>query len=278
MSESRPSMRGTIRPIALAIVFSTLGFGLRAALKLLLDVELAKWIASLANLALAAFGAFVVLPRWLKQPFGEVGLAEYSRRLGFYLPAGAWKHVLLGIVLALCTLSGMWVGSLLGGGYALDGSSLTLSHVLFSLNPGVWEEFFYRGITMIVLLKCTRSIRQAALIQILIFGLLHVKGVDLWSWVDVVTVMVIAVAFTYSAYKTRVLLSGIVFHFFHDLFLLVVQSPGGEAAGFAQRGLFYLALWIMVGVACLAIKVAAEKLGVQAQDELYRSAAARESR
>jgi membrane protease YdiL (CAAX protease family) len=271
-------LRDTIRPIAFAIVFATLGFTLRAALKLLLDVELAKWIASLANFTLAAFGAFVVFPRWLKQPFGEVGLAEYSHRLGFYLPAGAWKHVLLGIVLALCTLSGMWVGSLLGGGYAPDRSNVTLSHVLFCLNPGVWEEFFYRGIVMIVLLKCTRSIRQAALVQILIFGLLHVKGVDLWSWLDAVSVMIIAVAFTYAAYKTRVLLSGIVFHFLHDVFLLVAQSPGGEAAGFAQQGLFYLALWVMVGVACIAIKVAADKLGVQAQDELYRSAAARESR
>lgn len=270
MSKSQPSIRSTIQQIALAVVFLTLGFLLRALVKMLFDVEISKWVASLFNFALAAFGAFVVFPRWLKQPFGQVDLGEYRRRLGFYLPPGAWKHVLLGLVLALCTLSGMLVGSLLGGRYVPDWRTVNLPHILFSLNAGVWEEFFYRGIIMMILLNRTRSVRKAVLIQVLLFGLMHVKGFDLWSWVDVLSVTIITLGFVYAAYKTRALLAGIVFHFLHDALLFLVQSPESESVGLLEHVQFYLALWIMVGVACLLIKAAADKLGVQAQTELYR--------
>ena len=88
----------------------------------------------------------------------------------------------------------MMLGFILTGRYVLDWSTITLSHTVFSLNPGVWEEFAYRGIIMFVLLGSVQSLRQAAFIQTLIFGLLHLGGTDLWSWVDVVSVMIITVA------------------------------------------------------------------------------------
>jgi hypothetical protein len=133
-----------------------------------------------------------------------------------------------------------------------------------------WEEFFYRGIIMAVLLRTARSVRQAALIQILLFGLAHIKGLDLQAWIDVISVMVIAVAFTYAAYKTRTLIAGIVFHFLYDALLYLVQVPVAKHAGLAEHALFYGALWTMVGIACLLTKVAAEKLGVQVRTELCR--------
>jgi membrane protease YdiL (CAAX protease family) len=263
-------MKDTVRPIALAFVFTTLGFALRAVLAMLLDVELSKLAASVINWVLAAVGAFYVFPRLLKQPFGPVSLAEYTRRLGLTLPPGAWRHLVLGVILAGCTLGGMLVSSILTGRYVLDWSTVSLSHVVFSLNPGVWEEFFYRGIIMLVLLKSVKSVRLAALIQIVLFGLAHVKGVDLRSWVDVVSVMIIAIAFTYAAYKTRALIAGIVFHYVHDVFLFLVQVPDGSSSGFAESATFYLLLWGMVGVACLIAKLAADRLGVRAEDELYQ--------
>jgi len=223
-----------------------------------------------ANLALAALGAFYVFPKLLKQPFGDVGLAEYTRRLGLTLPRGVWKHVLLGAVLAVCTLGTMLIGSILTGRYVLDWSTVSLSHAVFSLNPGIWEEFFYRGIIMAVLLKSAKSIRRAVLIQIVLFGLAHIKGVDLQVWLDVVSVMIIAVACTYAAYKTRTLIAAMVFHFLHDTLLFLVQVPKGQSTGFAANAAFYASLWIGVGVACLFIKLGADKLGVQARSELYQ--------
>jgi len=269
MNKFRDLMKSTVSPIALATLLPTFGFLLRLLLDMLLDVEISKLPISVLNIPLAAFIAFFIFPKLLKQPFGKVDLPEYTRRLGFYLPLNAWKHVVLGVILALCTLAGMLVGSILTGRYVLDWSTINISHTVFSLNPGIWEELGYRGIIMFVLLK-SKSVRQAALIQVLLFGLLHIKGVDLWSWVDVISVIVIALAFTYAAYKTRTLLAGIVFHFLHDALLFFVQVPEGEYLGFTENMSFYVALWIMVGVACLLIRVAAEKLGVQAQAELYQ--------
>lgn len=270
MNRFRNVMKNTVRPIALALVFTVPGFALRQLLKVFLDVEIPLLIASIFNFALAALGAFVIFPKGLKQPFGKVDLSDYVRRLGLYLPPNAWKHVGLGLVLALCTLGGMLVASILTGRYVLDWSTIELSHIVFSLNPGVWEEIFFRGIIMAVLLKKAKSVRRAALIQIVIFGLIHVKGIDAWSWFDAISVMVITSAFTYSAYKTRTLLAGIVFHFFHDALLFFVQVPDGEYFGFAENMTFYVALWISVGLACMIAKGAVEKFGVQGQDELYR--------
>jgi membrane protease YdiL (CAAX protease family) len=120
-----------------------------------------------------------------------------------------------------------------------------------------------------VILFASRSLKRAALIQIVLFGLTHIKGIDLWSWIDVLSVMFIAVAFTYSAYKTRTLVAGIVFHFLHDTFLFLPQVPGGEYIGVSENIVFYASLWLMVGVACALIKFSADRLGVRADEELY---------
>jgi hypothetical protein len=269
-SERVGSVRSSVRLIALAMACAALGFILRAALRTLLDIEISRLVASVLNFALAAFAAFCLFPKWLKQPFGKVGLSVYLKCLGFHLPPGAWKHVVLGVVLALCTLGGMLIGALLSGRYVLDWSTVSVSHTVFSLNPGVWEEFFYRGIVMAVLLKGAKSVRRAALIQILLFGLAHVKGFGLWSWMDVISVMIVAVGLTYAAYKTRTLISGVVFHFAHDALLYLVQVPRSEELGFVEHAVFHLALWTMAGVACLLTRVAAERLGVQARTELYQ--------
>jgi len=265
------SLRTTVRSIALAIVFVSPGFLLRLLLNLLADVKISLLSASILNFGLAAFGALVVFPKVLKQPFGELPLADYRRRLGFYWPEKPWRHVALGIVLALCTLSGMLASSLLTGRYVLDWRTIDLEHLVFSLNPGVWEEFFFRGIIMLVLLQRMLTHKQAALIQIVLFGLTHIKGFAIWAWVDVLSVMIMAVAFTYAAYKTRTLIAGIVFHFIHDSLLSVVQVPAGEYIGFRENIIFFTLLWLMVGVACWVVKAATERLGVRSQAELYEA-------
>lgn len=262
-------LRNMVRSIALAVVFVSPGFLLRLLLKVLMHVEMSVLFASVVNFGLGALGAFVVFPKGIKQPFGAVSLAEYARRLGFYLPVKAWKHVALGVVLALCTLGGMLAGSLLTGRYVFDWRTFNLEHLVFSLNPGVWEEFFFRGVVMVVLLQRVRTIRQAALIQIVLFRLAHVKGLDLWDCVDVASVMILGTALVYVAYKTRTLAVGIVFHFLHDSLLYVLQVPGGEYFGLRENLAFFVALWVMVGVACLVARVAAERLGVRSEAELY---------
>jgi membrane protease YdiL (CAAX protease family) len=273
MGKSKSATSEAVSAIALAVTFTSAGFMLRVLIRMLFDVTLSKEVASVLNFALAIMGAYLVFPKGLKQPFGEVSLSEYSRRLGVYWPSEAWKHIVLGIILALCTLSGLLASALLSGRYVLDWSTLSFSHTLFSVNPGVWEEFFFRGIIMLVLLKLVKSVRRAAAIQIVIFALSHIGDFEFWSLVDVVSVGVIAIAFTYAAYKTRTLIAGMVFHFLHDTFIYFVQVPGAELTSLSENLVFYAILWIMVGVACWLTKMAAEKFAVQGDTELYQIAA-----
>ena len=263
-------MKNTVRPIGLALVAIVLGQILVMLAEMIFDMSITKIQASIITFVIAALFGFVIFPRILKLPFGDVGLSTYLRKLGFYWPRNAWKHVLLGMLLAACTLTGIWIASLLSGRYVLDWSTVNLSHTIFSINPGVWEEFFYRGIIMLVLIGATRSIKRAALIQILLFSLAHIKGFDLWAWVDVLSVFILAIAFTYATLKTRTLVVGMVFHFLHDAFLFLPQVPGADYLGTQENVVFYACLWVMAGVACLIIKFASERLGGQADEELYK--------
>jgi membrane protease YdiL (CAAX protease family) len=270
-------LRPTIRSIALALVFVSPGFLIRTLLKLSVDNEVSVLAASLLNFGLAALGAFVFFPKLIKQPFGDVPLKEYRKRLGLYFPMKTWKHIILGVLLALCTLGGMLAASLLTGRYMLDWNTVNLEHLVFSLNPGIWEEFYFRGIIMAVLIQRTKNVRHAALIQIVLFGLTHIKKLDFWSWVDVLSVMIMAAAFVYVAYKTRTLVSGILFHFTHDWLLNLVQVPGRVFIGLRENLTFFLLLWVMLAVACLLTKFASERLGVQAESKLYVSDASQAS-
>jgi hypothetical protein len=269
MMSTKELMKDIVRPIAIAFVSVAFGSLLALFLKVFLDIEVSKLITSAITFSFAAFSAFYLFPRVLKLPFRDVALSEYLHHLGFYLPNSTWKHILLGFILAVCTLSGMLIGSLLTGRYELDWSTVNISHTIFSINPGVWEEYFFRGVIMFLLLIATRSLRRAALIQIVLFGLSHIKGIDLWSWIDVISVMFLAVAFTYATYKTRTLVAGIVFHFLHDAFLFLPQVPGGEYIGVFENIASYVSMWLMVAAACVLIKFSADNIGVKADKELY---------
>jgi membrane protease YdiL (CAAX protease family) len=263
-------MKNLVRPIAL--VWVALGFGPLVGLvfETFLELDIPVLISSGITFVASAFMAFYLFPKRLKLPFGEVGLSEYMRRLGFYRPQNIWKHILLGACLAACTFSGMLLGSLLTGRYVLNWRTVNVSHMIFSINPALWEEFFFRGVIMLLLLRATKSLKYAAVIQIVLFGLSHIKAFGLWAWVDVISVMILAVAFTYTAYKTRTLVAGIVFHFLHDAFLFLPQMPGGEYRGVYENMTFFASLWLMVGVGISVVKFSSERLGVKADRELYR--------
>jgi membrane protease YdiL (CAAX protease family) len=224
----------------------------------------------MANLAIGALLAFVIFPRVLGIPFGRVRTRVFLRRVGFSLPEEAWKHLGLGLILAGCTLSGMLVASLLTGDYVMDRSTINLPHLVFSLNPALWEELFYRGVLMIVLLEATHSLKKAFVVQVILFSLMHVKGTNVWAIVDVFFVAVLAIGFTYVAYRTRSLVAGIVFHYVHDAFLFFVQAPEEVKTSLTGSLLFYGLLCLGVGAACLATQVAADRLGVRSPTSLYR--------
>lgn len=265
------NLRNTVRPIALTFFAPTAGFLFILLLEMLLKIEVSKLLSSLFNLIVVALIAFLIFPRRLGIPFGRIDTREFLRRVGLYPPDGAWKHAVLGLSLAGCTLSGMFLASVLTGSYVMDAGTINLPHLVFSLNPALWEELFYRGVLMILLLRRTRSLRRASAIQIAVFGMAHVKGLDAWAFVDAFTVIVISLGFTYVAYKTRSLVAGVTFHYFHDALLKFVQVPATVDPGAAHRALFFVILWVMVGIGCAVTKFAVEKFGVRAPTVLYNS-------
>ena len=270
-------MRNTIRPVILTLVAPVAGFVLIFVLELFLEIELSKLLSAVVNLAVVAPIAFVLFPRQLGIPFGKIETRAFLQGVGLYLPDGAWKHIVLGLILAGCTLSGMLIPSILTGKYAMNTSTINLPHLVFSLNPGLWEELFYRGVLMILLLKLTRSLKRALVIQVALFALFHIKGIDIWVFVDVISVTVIAIGFTYTAYKTRALIAGIVYHYFHDAFLFFVQLGKDIDSSAVDKALFYGILWLMVGVGCAVTKLAVDRFGVRAPTELYHLEPAAES-
>lgn len=263
------SRREIFRAIVLTASFPMIGFGICLLAEVFLKIEIPRLTSSLINLLVVGFSALFLFPRVFGIPFGRTRPGDLNKRIGFHIPDLAWRHIVLGATLALCTLSGILIASMIIGGYELNFDNITLTHLVFSLNPGIWEEFFYRGILMVVLLRLTRSLKRAAVIQVVLFGLLHTRGVDVQSLIDVVSVMILGAGFTYAAYKTRTLVTGIMFHYLHDAFLFFVRLPGGVYTGLLENVVFYASLWAMVGFGCLITRFAVERFEIRAPTELY---------
>lgn len=265
----RSEIRETVRSVALALTFSSMGFLAVFLLKKGLKLEMSK--LSLSLIAFLVTSALVVLlfPSVFRIPFGRVGVRTFFERLGLIGAGPRFRLVALGVFASLFTLSGMLIGSLLTQKYHFSADTVTLTQAVFSLTPAIWEEILFRGVMMIVLLRLTRSYRKAAAIQISLFGLAHIKGLDALALVDAFSVTVIACAFTYIAYKTKSLLPGIVFHYLHDTFLFAVQLPGGEYSGFMDNLYFYVALWIMAKYCIFMVKLAVERFSLASPIDFY---------
>jgi membrane protease YdiL (CAAX protease family) len=267
---ARSGTRETIRSIALPFAFSGIGIAVAFLLKKGLGADLSKVTLSLVALAVTSASVLLLFPGVFKLPFGSVSIREFLANFGLIKPRPFVKLLLLGAFASLFNLSGMLVGSLLTGKYAFSPATITLGQALFSLTPGIWEELLFRGVLMIVLLRLTKSFRRAALIQVLLFGLAHIKGLDFLSLVcEPISVAIIAVGFTYIAYKTKSLIPGMVFHYLHDTFLFAVQLPGGEYAGFRDNLFFYAGLWTSVLLCMAMVKLLAERFRIVSPYDFY---------
>ena len=270
MKQLNMENKWSIRDYLVTLGAPTVGFFIVYLIEMFFNIDLSRLIMSLFNLVVTSFFAFYVLPRKRGVPFGKVATSEFLQRLGIIRQEKLVGHILIGVFLGAFSLSGMLVGSMLSGLYVFDPSTIDVSQIIFSINPGLWEELFYRGALMILLIRDTKSLRTATVIQVGIFSLLHVKGFDLWSLVDVFSVSILTLGFTYTAYKARSLIPGIVYHFLHDAFIFVVQVPSEVSLSNTQNALFFVSLWVAVGVGCLIIKISAERFGVQEKEEIYK--------
>lgn len=266
---SHSGLRRTIRSVAWPVGFSGSGFLVAFLIKKASPVPISRLEVSIIAFVVTSLCVLLLFPGVLQIPFGKVSIGAFVRRVGLSVPRRVHRHVLLGVVAAFLTLCGMLAGSILSGKWTPSSDTITLAQAVFSLTPGLWEEVLFRGVLMIVLLRMTGSFRKAAVIQILLFGLGHIKGTDLVAFVDAFSVMGLAVAFTYIAYKTRSLIPGVVFHYLHDTFVFFPQLPEGEYSGFRDNALFFGGLWVGTALVVVSVKILAERWSIVSDFDLY---------
>ena len=258
-----------LRPILLPMGFSAIGFAVAFVFKKFLHFELDRLGISIIAFTVTTLSVLYLFPKVYKIPFGKVSVREWIIKIGLYKPEHTFKYIILGILLATITLSGMLFASFQIGGYKPDLSTITLGQAIFSLTPGIWEEILFRGVLMIALLHLTKSLKKAAIIQVVLFGLAHIKGIDLLSFIDAFFVMILAISFTYVTFKTKSLIPAIIFHYLHDTFIFFVQLPDDKYIGFTNNAVFYITLLISVILTMLITKKLVERFNIQGNFDFY---------
>ncbi len=118
---------------------------------------------------------FLIVPFALYLPNGKEPFKDFlgSIRLTSFSPRG--RLALITVVGALLNLGGIFLAALLYGGWTLDLSLIvdpTNPSIIYSINPGLWEEVGWRGLILTLLLK-RFSLKRAVVINSILFSLSH---------------------------------------------------------------------------------------------------------
>ncbi len=257
--------------LAIPLIFYILAIISPLFLKLFLPISNLDYISTSLKLIILSIATFYLIPFKIGIPSPSQGRKNLID-IGLFSRRNILNSVLMGLLFGLISLSFMLIGSLLTGKYVFHLSTLDAQHVYFSLVPGVFEEVIFRGYMMIVLIKRFKNIKKAIALQVLLFTLTHVKDISLMGFIDILTVGVIALAFTYVVFRTGNLYAAIVFHFIHDAFLFVVQLPEGLDQNIFQHLLFYASVWTGMLVIILLSKILTGNIYKKDQLNVYLEA------
>jgi membrane protease YdiL (CAAX protease family) len=106
--------------------------------------------------------------------------------------------------------------------------------------------------------------RRAIITSTFLFAVVHLNPMafSLEHLVDVVSIFFMGLLFTYLVLKTGSLLPAIVFHYVHDIFVLLVQNtPGADET--LSSILLYAFLWIALILGVFLTKVIVERWSSQ---------------
>lgn len=264
------SLKFRIRSIALSVVFTMIGPVLVFLSTKLLHIELSKIQKGLIAFLITSILSLSLFPKVFKIPFGkQQTIAGWLSSLGIYFPKKFTYHILLGILLGIISLSGMLIASLITGEYEFDLRNLSPGHLVFCLTPAIWEEIFFRGVIMILLISAFKNLRKAFWWQVSIFALCHFKFLSITGGIEILSVFIIGITFTFLAVKTRCLIAGMIYHYIHDAFLYLVQNPGGEYHGFQDQFTFYVFLWSAMLINIIIINLASDGFKIMGKRRIY---------
>ena len=188
--------------------------------------------------------ALVLIPYVIGLPNGRKSFQEYSRDIRLLPATPLGRNILLGLLLAFLTLSSIFLASLLTRHYVFDWSTVPPLRWVKGLTRGIWEEVFFRGIILVLFLRLYPQ-RKAVVLSALLFAVAHLNplAIDLEMMVDIFSIFLMGLLFAFVVLKTGSLLPAIIFHYFHNIFLYLVQNTPGADETFASALLFGF-LWI----------------------------------
>jgi membrane protease YdiL (CAAX protease family) len=203
--------------------------------------------------------ALYLMPYVVGLPNGRKSFQDYCRDIRLLPVTPLGRNILLGLLMATLTLSSIFLASLLTGHFVFDWSTVPALRWVKGLTRGIWEEVFFRGIILVLFMR-VYPLRRAVFLSTFLFAVCHLNpmGINLEMIVDVVSIFFMGLLFTYLVLKTGSLLPAIVFHYVHDIFLLLVQNTPGADKTLASA-LLYAFLWIALLIGAVLAKYIVER-------------------
>jgi membrane protease YdiL (CAAX protease family) len=202
--------------------------------------------------------ALYLMPFILGLPNGRKSFQEYCRDIRLLPIQPLGRNILLGLLMAMLTLSSIFLASLLTGHFVFDWSYVPALRWVKGLTRGIWEEVFFRGIILVLFMRIY-PLRKAVFLATFLFAVVHLNPmvINPEMIVDGISVFFMGLLFTYLVLKTGSLLPAIIFHYVHDIFVLLVQNTPGADATLASV-LLYAFLWIALVIGAVLTKYIVE--------------------
>lgn len=204
---------------------------------------------------------FLIVPFVLYLPNGRESFRDFlqSIRLTSFSPKG--RLVLITVVGASLNLGGIFVAALLYGGWTLDLSLIfdpNNPSIIYSINPGLWEEVGWRGLILTLLLK-RYSVKQAVVLNSVLFSLSHLinllAGQPLLFMVGQLIFVFIGSLFLALLFiRTESLVPSILVHYAVDAFSPLFLTSLLTGPAILIGGIYFLvgaAIGNMATIACL---------------------------
>jgi membrane protease YdiL (CAAX protease family) len=203
--------------------------------------------------------ALYLTPYIIGLPNGRKSFQEYCRDIRLLPVTPLGRNIFLGLLMAILTLSSILLASLMTGHFVLDWSTIPSLRWIKGLTRGIWEEVFFRGIILVLFMRIYPE-RKAVFLAAFLFAVVHLNPLklSLHMVVDVISIFFMGLLFVYLALKTGSLLPGIIFHYFHDIFLFLVQNTPGADEVLAET-LLYSFLWIALVIGAVLTKLVVER-------------------
>jgi membrane protease YdiL (CAAX protease family) len=242
--------------ISLAIALTAVGY---IALSLLELLPLGKIIPPLLLFFGLGLVALVLMPFVLGLPNGRKSLTAYCRDIRLLPIQPVGRNILLGLLLALLTLGAILLAALATGHFVLDWGLVPGIRWLKGLTRGIWEEVFFRGIILVLFMRRYPTRKMMAIfLSAFVFAAIHLGRLTPEALIDVGSIFLIGLLCTYVVLKTGSLLPAIIFHYVHDIFVLLVQNTVGADKGLALA-LLYGFLWTSLILGALLTKLIVER-------------------